>query len=281
MPRDNSEGTRQVYLQLTEQKLSQAERRDWELWFLTLFLGSCVSIGLLVVIFPTVFWKRDVLVIPREYAVQLFYGLLTLVILFNIYAIRQHSRVRSLRRILLREHMESLRNQQLSVLDPLTEVYNRRYLEVFLGQEIRRAERYGQTFALVMLDLDGFREINNQFGHPVGDEALKATGRLLRQGCRRSDVIVRYGGDEFLLLLPETELDGAAVLVKRLRQVFSEFNQKTSFGFELSFSAGVVTNGGGKDLPDLLVEVDQNLYTEKRMRQWQSEAAPAGVKAAS
>ncbi len=281
MPPDNSEGARQADLQLAEQKLAQAERRDWELWFLTLFLGSCVSIGLLIVIFPTVFWKREVLVVPREYAVQLFYGLLTLVVLFNIYAIRQHSHVRSLRRTLLREHMERLRNQQLSVLDPLTEVYNRRYLEVFLGQEIRRAERYGQTFTLVMLDLDGFREINNQFGHPVGDEALKATGRLLRQGCRRSDVIVRYGGDEFLLLLPETDLDGAAVLVKRLRQVFSEFNKNTHLGFELSFSAGVVTNGGGKDFPDLLVEVDQNLYADKRMHPWPSEASPTGVKAAS
>lgn len=259
-----------------ERELARTERRDWELWFLTLFLGSCVSVGLLVLIFPTVFWKREILIVPRLYAVQLFYGLLTLVILFNVYVIRQHSRLRSLRHRLVQEHMEKLRNQQLSVLDPLTEVYNRRYLEVFLGQEVRRAERYGQSFSLAMLDLDGFRDINNQFGHPVGDEALRAASRLLKQACRKSDIIVRYGGDEFLLLLPETDADGAATLLKRLRQAFSTFNQNSHLGFHLSFSAGIASNERGKDLQELLVEVDQNLYTDKRMRQWQTEVSPAG-----
>lgn len=276
MPRDNSEGAFQIGIHAAEQELARTERRDWELWFLTLLLGSCVSVGLLVLIFPTVFWKREILVVPRQYAVQLFYGLLTLVVLFNVYVIRQHGRMRALHHRLVQEQMERLRNQQLSLLDPLTEVYNRRYLEVFLGQEIQRAERYGQTFSLVMLDLDGFREINNQLGHPVGDEALRATGRLLKQACRKSDVIVRYGGDEFLLVLPETDADGAAALLKRLRQEFSSFNQNTHLGLRLAFSAGVTSNGKGKDLQELFVEVDQNLYTDKRMRQWQTEVSPAG-----
>lgn len=276
MPTDSSEGARQIGIHAAQQELAKTERRDWELWFLTLFLGSCVSVGLLVLIFPTVFWKREILIVPRDYAVQLFYGLFTLIVLFNVYVIRQHSRMRALRRRLVREQMERLRNQQLSLLDPLTEVYNRRYLEVFLGQEIQRAERYGQTFSLVMLDLDGFREINNQFGHPVGDEALRATGRLLKQACRKSDVIVRYGGDEFLLVLPETDANGAAALLKRLRQEFSHFSQNTHLGLRLSFSAGVVSTTGGKDLQELLVEVDQSLYTDKRMRQWQSETSLAG-----
>ncbi len=281
MPAENSESAHATDLHAAEQELAKAERRDWELWVLSLFLGSCVSLGLLVVIFPTVFWRRDVLIVPREYAVQLFYGLLTLVVLFNIYAIRQHSRVRSLRHRLLQEHTERLRNQQLSVLDPLTGVYNRRYLEVFLSHEVQRAERYGQTFSVAMLDLDGFREINNRFGHPVGDEALRATGRLLKQGCRKSDVIVRYGGDEFLLILPETDTEGAAALLKRLRKALSVFNQNSPLGLPLSFSAGIVSNGRGRDLQDLLIEVDQNLYTDKGMRQWQSEASPAGVRSAS
>lgn len=275
MSSEGSGGVRDIAIFAAEEELARTERRDWELWFLTLLLGSCVSIGLLLLIFPTVFWQREILIVPRHYAVQLFYGLLTLVILFDIYVIHQHARIRSLRRRVLQEQMERLRSQQLSILDPLTEVYNRRYLEAFLVQEMRRAERYGQTFSLAMLDLDGLRDINNAFGHAVGDEALRTTGCLLKQTCRKSDVVIRYGGDEFLLILPETDADGAATLLKRLRHAFSMFSEKNEASFRLSFSVGVVSASGGKDLAELLAEVDQSLYTDKRMRQWQSEASPA------
>lgn len=105
------------------------------------------------------------------------------------------------------------RLREQAIRDPLTGLYNRRYLEQVMEKETERARRYGHPLAFLMIDIDRFKEINDRFGHRVGDEVLRAVASLLKGDLRKADIAVRYGGDEFLVVLPE--IDGEAEAVAR------------------------------------------------------------------
>ncbi|MBN1425543.1 diguanylate cyclase [Candidatus Fermentibacteria bacterium] len=106
--------------------------------------------------------------------------------------------------------------------DPLTNVLNRRAIAEHLQYQLTRTERSGESFALIVGDLDFFKRVNDSYGHPVGDEVLKAVAERLRSGVRRQDLVARWGGDEFLLLLPETNLEGARVVAEKLRELITK-----------------------------------------------------------
>lgn len=114
------------------------------------------------------------------------------------------------------------RYRRLALVDELTGVYNRRYLVERLKQEIKRAERMQRPLTVVMLDLDGFKKLNDTLGHPAGDRALQWLADLLRSGVRASDVVCRYGGDEFVILMPEATLDSAVQVIERIRRLIAE-----------------------------------------------------------
>lgn len=161
---------------------------------------------------------------------------------------------------------ENLRD--LSYRDPLTNLYNRRYLFEVLAREVKRAQRYRHPFSVVLLDLDNFRRVNNVFGHMRGDAVLKGVGELLLRNLRACDFVFRYGGDEFLLLLPETEETGAEEAVKRVRAKLRTWSMSLDLGFVLDFSAGVATYDPENSRPpeDLLREADQKMYATKKAR---------------
>lgn len=117
---------------------------------------------------------------------------------------------------------ESLRAQ--SIRDPLTGVYNRRYLEETLEREIRRADRADHPLGLIMFDIDGFKRLNDTFGHEAGDAYLRELGTLLRERFRRDDVVCRYGGDEFVVVLPEATLDATLERARLLGDVVEKMN---------------------------------------------------------
>ncbi len=121
----------------------------------------------------------------------------------------------------LREKNQRL--EELSNTDGLTRVVNRRHLMELLDLEFTRARRYNNALSFVMVDIDHFKAINDRYGHQVGDEALTAVASVLRQDLRRNDVIGRYGGEEFSLLLPETVGDGARVVAERYRKRLEEY----------------------------------------------------------
>ena len=138
------------------------------------------------------------------------YGLLLLMLACNIYRVVQYNRLGWVRNRLTEQLGMSIKQRiradklyGLSILDPLTGLHNRRFGEERLKEEIIRAERNSDPLAVIILDLDHFKEINDQFGHPAGDVALKAFSRRLRKAIRACDVPVRIGGDEFLVILPE------------------------------------------------------------------------------
>ena len=140
-----------------------------------------------------------------------------------------------------------------------------------LDREIARSDRSGRRFCLLMMDLDGLKTTNDRFGHFVGDRVLRGIGDVIRRGTRKIDTPARYGGDEFVILLPETDPSGAFVLAEKIRQSVSERSFEVGDGggapIRASVSVGVVTypdDGGSAD--ELMISADKAMYAQKRSR---------------
>ncbi|MFN2235665.1 MAG: diguanylate cyclase [Anaerolineales bacterium] len=156
--------------------------------------------------------------------------------------------------------------QQLAIIDDLTGIFNRRYLLELSDREFRRAQRFGRNLSLVMMDIDHFKQVNDTFGHAVGDEVLKALAERCQHNIRNVDVLGRYGGEEFVILLPETLLSEAMQITERLCTQISEYPIETSIGqVNLTASFGIACYSPDvKDLYVLLRNADIALYSAKR-----------------
>jgi len=159
---------------------------------------------------------------------------------------------------------EELREQ--AIRDPLTGLYNRRFLDEVLRKELARAERYGHPLALIVADIDDFKEINDTYGHLEGDRALIRVAKAFKENIRESDYIFRWGGDEFVILLTETNGDRARRFIKRMSEPFGPLSEPPTI--RLSFGHAVYDPRGG-ELPEpeeLFREADRILYGIKRKK---------------
>jgi len=151
----------------------------------------------------------------------------------------------------------------LAVSDPLTGLANYRRLLDVLENETERTDRTGRPFSVLLLDLDGLKKINDNFGHLFGSRAICRLADILRIHCRAVDTAARYGGDEFALVLPESAEDDAHRVANRIREVLAEDTEQPP----LSASIGISTyRGDGERIEKLLSEADQDLYAEKAKR---------------
>lgn len=158
-----------------------------------------------------------------------------------------------------------MRLQEQAERDGLTGLYNHRYFVDALERETARAKRYRRHLALLMIDLDGFKLINDTCGHPQGDQVLRQVARLLLQTVRFVDIVARYGGDEFSILLPETNSKGATKIAMRvLREVRNAPFLYENRIFPLSVSIGGSVYNQSQSAGTLLRETDQALYKAKR-----------------
>lgn len=148
-----------------------------------------------------------------------------------------------------------------AAVDELTGLYNRRFFEAALEREIKQAHRHARELSLLMIDIDNFKKINDTHGHATGDAVISALGRLLKRSIRREDTACRIGGEEFVVLFPETSADGALVVSEKIRTEFASLNIE---GCTLSISGGLATfPGDAQEAAALIKDADQMLYFAK------------------
>ncbi|MGA9015807.1 MAG: GGDEF domain-containing protein [Acetobacteraceae bacterium] len=151
-----------------------------------------------------------------------------------------------------------------SLTDPLTGTGNRRRLEQALATEVNRAERTGGSLCAFMADLDHFKRVNDRYGHEAGDKVLAAFGEILRQRTRATDIAARFGGEEFVVLMPTTDLANATAIAERIRAAIAEL-QTESLLEPITASFGVVERLAGEPAHALLRRADVALYEAKRL----------------
>ena len=145
------------------------------------------------------------------------------------------------------------RAEELSVTDDLTQLYNSRYLSQVLRRETKRASRSGRPLSLLFIDLDGFKSINDSHGHLFGSRALVEAADVIRASARETDIVARFGGDEFALVLPDTGSDGALFVGERIREKIAAWSFLRGHGLNISLTVSV----GVATLPDVASSAEQ------------------------
>ena len=180
-----------------------------------------------------------------------------------------------LRLPILMEYEELRKLQINAATDPLTGLYNRRFFDDYFEKELNRSIRYSHKLALVFFDLHHFKEVNDRFGHPQGDVVLQLAAATLRKSLRTSDYAFRIGGDEFAILLPQSDTEQAATLSRRLRAAYANSIEALNLRIPLALDYGLAVYPDDGELQEVLIRVaDERLYQLKNGTRAQAPAPP-------
>src|SRR6266705_3402801 len=231
-----------------QQQIQELSGRDLQLWSIGILIMLVLTAGLLALVLPNLVWAQRVIRVEQAYLPQLFFGLISLVLLFNIYLLTQKRTLNSTRH---------------SLIDPRTQLLNRRAVNELIPREVARANRLGSNLTLMSIDLSGFRQINSKFGSLEGDAVLAEFARILKSVFRGGDVVFRQGGDEFLILMPETTEEQADFPRQRLHREVEQWNLNSKKDFEMAFTWALASYVTGTDADEVLRAVDRKLYQKK------------------
>ena len=248
------------------------DRRDWWVRGYSIFVILLLTFAVIALALPALLTGAET--IFRIKLTEAVFGLITLIVLFNIYTLYQEILIKRLRRQLLERayHSHILRN--LAMIDPLTGLYNRRFAEQRLAAEVSRSERRGHPLTVMTLDLNDFKHINDTYGHLAGDQVLQEFASRLNKVIRGSDLAVRLGGDEFLVLLPECTAEQLQLVLDRMGSLDVDWQGQR---IPVTFSAGWKDYKLGDRPEELLAGADQALYTSKRAQKKVSADAKVKV----
>ena len=245
-------------------QLAVLEQRDWELWFIVCLAGILVATGLLALTAPAAFMRQGEVRLQVTVSRPLVIGLFVLLALLNAYLVTRRMELRRTRQELITSTIQSELIRLQSFTDPLTEVYNRRSLDEMAGRFTSHARRLKSPLAFLLVDVDRFKEVNTRFGHLTGDCVLAEVATLLKGSVRGSDAVVRYGGDEFLIILADTGALGARQVVHRIQRSVSDWNDAGHLDkFDLNLSIGVSEWSDGQTLDEMLDAADRAMYAAK------------------
>lgn len=242
-------------------------QRQWWLWSTAVMTTILLTLGIASFAFPGLLDNPA----DSSYGFELSQavrGLVGLVLLFIVHAIHQQFQIRRMQaafglHVSTLDKIEAQTEEvyKLAMLDSLTGLYNRRCGEQRLATEMARTLRNGLPLSIIMLDLDDLKRVNDEFGHAAGDELLKYFSLCLNKAIRGSDLAVRLGGDEFLLLLPECKPDEVPCVLERLTDLKMEIEGKTVL---VTYSAGWAHFEPGETSEELIKRADETLYVNKR-----------------
>jgi len=247
------------------------ERRDWTLWWTANVVILLLTAAVVVVSLPELYREGDNFY--QFHLSQSLRGLVGVVLLFNLYTLYQQTQLKRMRSqleqqigIAAQQQVRAEEFLKLAMLDPLTGLHNRRFAQQRLVAEISRAQRHRHSLTVLLVDLNDFKQINDQFGHFAGDLVLKEFAERLNRAIRGSDLAVRMGGDEFLVLLPECQLGQVQHVLSRLAPLEVDVDgQKVT----VTFSAGWTDYQFGESSDQLLHRADHALYANKHNRKEQ------------
>ena len=252
-------------IQLT---MSRMDRRQWWLWSYAFIVTLLLLVAVASFAFPALLSGADGYY--SFFLNQAVRGLVGMVLIFNVYVIYQQLQITRIRRqltdqVFAVDKVETLAQEvyRMALLDPLTGLFNRRYIEQRLEDEIKRSERHGQALSVILFDLDEFKQVNDTYGHGAGDALLKAFAERLSKATRGSDAAARYGGDEFLVVLPECKPENVQHVLKRLEGIRVEIE---GHNLPIVISAGWADLLSGESAKDLLARADAELYANKRAK---------------
>ncbi|MFZ3218148.1 MAG: GGDEF domain-containing protein [Candidatus Acidiferrales bacterium] len=246
--------------------LHHLDRRQWWLWSTSVAVILLLTLAVASFAFPAML-SRD----ESSYSFflnQAVRALVGLVLVFSVYLVYQQIQLSRLRHDLSHQmqslaKVETLASEvyKLAALDQLTGLYNRRSGEQRLAQEISRAQRHGRPLTVLLMDLDGLKQVNDRHGHAAGDSVLKGFADRLQRAIRGSDLAVRLGGDEFMALLPECRSEEVRHVLARLEGLEVECDSETT---RVRFSRGWTDYAPGETPQEFLKRADQALYENKR-----------------
>ena len=204
---------------------------------------------------PTEMWMRTLVIIVSTVASLLVQHFMRKQYKFEMLLLEQQARL---------EHLVHERTQELQHLanfDPLTHIYNRRKFREILDSEIKRAKRYNQPLSLVLLDIDHFKTVNDDYGHSEGDKVLESIAEILRNHLRKSDYYARWGGEEFIILMTHTDVQTAAQVAEKLGKLLGSIKYGNNITISASF--GVSCIQADEDINPLIKRTDDALYDAK------------------
>lgn len=129
--------------------------------------------------------------------------------------------------------------EAMTITDEFTKIYNRKYFLTKIDEEFRRAKRYGRPLCCIMMDIDYFRKLNDTYGHYFGNTILENVAKILKTNCRTSDIVARYWGEEFIILLPEVGQEGAAITAEKIRLLVEQADISTTSGMQIPITASL------------------------------------------
>src|ERR1035438_6220377 len=244
-----------------EQDIQALEWRDFQLLGIAILILFVIAAGFLALLMPQLIRKAEAEFAHRQEFTSLFFGLIGLLVLLNIYMFDQRLRLQRARRELIHQLQ---RAERMARIDPLTGIPNRRSLTESLEAEISRSERSKLPLTVMVSDVDNFKSFNTRFGHLTGDRVLMDVASLLKKNFRAEDFIVRYGGDEFVVVMPDTDMERARAAVERLNRLIEAWNTSHQHcGYSLGLTCGLTQFVAGNTGDELIQAADLDMYLRK------------------
>jgi diguanylate cyclase (GGDEF)-like protein len=237
--------------------------RDLQLLSISLLMLLVLSGGILALVYPSFVsaskpFHADLRILP-----QLFFGLITLIVLFNVYIILQKRELGATRRRLVEELIFNERMEAVSLIDPTTQLYNRRAMEQMVAHEVARANRLGASLSVLVLDISDFEEISKRLGTAEAEQFLYEAAQLVKNTLRGSDMVFRYKETQFLAVMPDTTELQVDFAIKRLEAEIERRNLEPRSNTVLALNSGVAQYAQNSRITDTLLNAERKAFLRK------------------